>query len=87
MISKAARPSPVWIASVRPVARCVSAAASTSLRSMGESGPASTPDFTNPGRIPVPSMPASNSAVQRAASCAAVSAYACFGTAMSRAAP
>ncbi len=72
-ISWAARPSPVWIASVRPVARWVRAPASTSLRSIAESGPASTPIFTKPGRMPVPSIPSSNSAIQRAASCAGVS--------------
>ena len=54
---------------------------------MSESGPASTPIFTKPGRMPVPSIPWRASAVQRSASSRGLSAYACLGTALSFAAP
>ena len=75
MISSAAAPvAGVDRRGSRPVSRWQSAPASTSLRSMSESGPASTPIFTKPGRMPVPSMPRRDSAVHRSASCRAVSA-------------
>ena len=64
----AARPSPVWQWIRSPVWPWQRAAATISLRSIAESGPASTPVLMNPGRMPVPSIPSRHSAVQRSAS-------------------
>jgi hypothetical protein len=83
----AATPSPVCEPITRPVAWCVSPAARTSFASISESGPASTPIFMNPGRMPVPSMPSRASAIHRAAICSALSFHACAGTYLSFTAP
>ena len=84
----AARPVPVWEAIVSPVVRLVVAAARTSFDySTSESGASSTPIFMNAGLIDVPSMPCSNSRVQRAASWSALSVNARRGRCLSFAAP